>query len=101
MFLIRNLAISTSQNILSNDNEEEKEEILFRERRSLNFYQTGHKLQVNLCQKLFFLQNMGENMLCAKIVLNVRNNFRTQHVLPKFELGIFMYALHVCIELVI
>ena len=48
-------------------------------------------LQVNLCQKLFFLQNMGENMLCTKIVLNVRNNFCTQHVLPRFELGNFMY----------
>ena len=33
----------------------------------------------------------GENMLCTKIVLNVRNNFCTQHVLPGFELGIFMY----------
>ena len=33
----------------------------------------------------------GENMLCTKIVLNVRNSFCTQHVLPKFELGIFMY----------
>ena len=33
----------------------------------------------------------GENMLCTKIVLNVRNNFCTQHVLPRFELGIFMY----------
>ena len=44
-------------------------------------------LQANLCQKLFFLQNM----LCTKIVLNVRNNFCTQHVLPRFELGIFMY----------
>jgi hypothetical protein len=32
----------------------------------------------------------GENMLCTKIVLNVRNNFCTQHVLPRFELGIFM-----------
>ena len=32
-----------------------------------------------------------ENMLCTKIVLNVRNNFCTQHVLPRFELGIFMY----------
>ena len=31
----------------------------------------------------------GENMLCTKIVLNVRNNFCTQHVLPRFELGIF------------
>ena len=30
-------------------------------------------------------------MLCTKIVLNVRNNFCTQHVLPRFELGIFMY----------
>ena len=44
-------------------------------------------VQVNLCQKFFFLQNM----LCTKIVLNVRNNFCTQHVLLKFELGIFMY----------
>ena len=33
----------------------------------------------------------GENMLCTKIVLNVRNNFCTQPVLPRFELGIFMY----------
>ena len=32
-----------------------------------------------------------ENMLCTKIVLNVRNNFYTQHVLPWFELEIFMY----------
>ena len=45
------------------------------------------KVQVNLCQKLFFLQNM----LCTKIVLNIRNNFCTQHVLPRFELEIFMY----------
>ena len=29
-------------------------------------------------------------MLCTKIVLNFRNNFFTQHVLPRFELGIFM-----------
>jgi hypothetical protein len=58
-------------------------------------FETKHKsafsvpitAQVNLCQKLFFLQNM----LCTKIVLNVRNNFCTQHVLPRFELGIFMY----------
>ena len=40
-------------------------------------------LQVNLCQKLFFSQNM----LCSKIDLN----FCTQHVLPRFELVIFMY----------
>ena len=35
----------------------------------------------------------GENMLCTTIVLNVKNNFYTQHVLPRFELGIgiFMY----------
>ena len=49
------------------------------------------KIQVNLCQKFFFLQNIGENMLCTKIVLNVGNNFCTEHVLPRFELGIFMY----------
>ena len=33
----------------------------------------------------------GENMFCTKIVLNVKKNFCTQHVLPSFELGIFMY----------
>ena len=43
-------------------------------------------IQVNLFQKLFFFQNM----LCTKIVLNIRNNFCTQHVLP-FDLEIFMY----------
>ena len=31
----------------------------------------------------------GEKMLCTKIVLNVRNNLCTQHVLPRFELGIY------------
>ena len=30
-------------------------------------------------------------MLCTKIVLNVRNNFCTKRVLPRLELGIFMY----------
>ena len=30
----------------------------------------------------------GENMLSTKIVLNVRNNFCKQHVLPRFQLGI-------------
>ena len=30
-------------------------------------------------------------MFFTKIVLNVRNNFCTQHVLPRFELEIFMY----------
>ena len=71
-------------------------------------------VQVNFCQKLLFLPQLthnmttdcslnykfntwkfqaqtGENMLCTKIVLNVRNNFGTQHALPIFELGIFVY----------
>ena len=33
----------------------------------------------------------GENMLCTGIVFDIQNNFCTQHVLPRFELGIFMY----------
>ena len=64
--------------------------------------QVHHKGK-SLSEALLFAEH-GENnipMLCTKIVLNVRNNFCTQHVLPRFELGIFMYALHVCIELVI
>ena len=44
----------------------------------------------SLSEALLFEEH-GENMLCTKIVLNVRNNFCTQHVLPRFELGIFMY----------
>ena len=44
----------------------------------------------SLSEALLFSEH-GENMLCTKIVLNVRNNFCTQHVLPRFELGIFMY----------
>ena len=57
----------------------------------LDFWFIIKCVQVYLCQKLFFLKNMGENMLCTKIVLNVWNNFCTQHVLPSFELGIVMY----------
>ena len=47
-------------------------------------------IQVNLCQKLFFPE-YEENTLCTRIVLNVRNNFCTQYVLARFQLGIFMY----------
>ena len=44
----------------------------------------------SLSEALLFSEHV-ENMLCTKNVLNVRNNFCTQHVLPRFELGIFMY----------
>ena len=44
----------------------------------------------SLSDALLFAEH-GENMLCKKIVLNVRNNFYTQHGFPRFELGIFMY----------
>ena len=44
----------------------------------------------SLSEALLFAEH-GENMLCTKIVLNVRKKFCTQHVLPRFELGIFMY----------
>ena len=51
-----------------------------------NYIITGKSLS----EALLFAEH-GENMLCTKIVLNVRNNFCTQHVFPRFELGIFMY----------
>ena len=44
----------------------------------------------SLSEALLFAEH-GEKMLCPKIVLNVRNNFFTQHVLPRFQLGIFIY----------
>ena len=43
----------------------------------------------SLSEALLFSE-LWENMLFTKIVLNVRNNFCTQHILPRFELGIFM-----------
>ena len=44
----------------------------------------------SLSEALLFAE-YGEKMLFTKMVLNVRNNFCTQHVLLRFELGIFMY----------
>ena len=44
----------------------------------------------SLTEALLFAEH-GENMLCTKIVLNVRNICCTQHILSRFELGIFMY----------
>ena len=43
----------------------------------------------SLSESLLFAEH-GENMLCTKIVLNVWYNFCTQHVLPRFKLGILM-----------
>ena len=47
-----------------------------------------HSTGKSLSEALF--AEHGENMLCKNIVLNVRNNFCIQYVLPRFELGIFM-----------
>ena len=55
-----------------------------------NFFGTGESLS----EALLFAER-GVNMLCTKIVLNVRNYFCTQHVLPGLSLE-FSY-----IELVI
>ena len=44
----------------------------------------------SLSEALLFAE-LGENMLCTKIVLTVRENFCTQHILPRFGLGIFKY----------
>ena len=57
--------------------------------RTFDYYEEEDKGK-SLSKALLFAEH-GENMLCTKIVLNVRNNFCTQHVLPRFELGIFMY----------
>ena len=37
----------------------------------------------SLSEALLFAEH-GENMLCTEIVLNVKKNFCTQHVLPLF-----------------
>ena len=44
----------------------------------------------SLSEALLFTEH-GEKILCTKIVLNVRNNFCTKHLLLRFEHGIFMY----------
>ena len=51
-------------------------------------YRLFIELQVQ-CMKITSSEHV-ENMFCTKIILNIRNNFCTQHVLPRFELGIFM-----------
>ena len=53
-------------------------------------HQSSDITDKSLSEALLFAEH-GEKMLCTKIVLNVRNNFCTQHVLPRFEFGIFMY----------
>ena len=55
----------------------------------MNIHNTGKSLS----EALLFAEH-GENMLCTKIVLKVRTNFCTQHVFPRFELGIFMYSMN-------
>ena len=50
----------------------------------------------SLSEALLFSEH-GENMLCTKIVLNVGNNFCTQHVLRFSGLSLEFS----CIELVI
>ena len=56
----------------------------------VNYFRLIINTGKSLSEALLFAEH-GENMLCTKIVLNVGNNFCTQHVLPRFELGIFMY----------
>ena len=34
--------------------------------------------------ELLLFAELGENILCTEIVLNVKNNFRTQHAHPMF-----------------
>ena len=53
---------------------------------STDFQGTGKSLS----EALLFAEHW-EHILCTKIVLNVRNNFCTQHVLPRFEFGNLMY----------
>ena len=81
MFLIRNLAISTSQNVLSSNNEEDKEEILHRERRSVNFYQTGHKLQSEMSKTL-------DQLLGPNYNKRIRPNYGGPPVLVELNLSI-------------
>ena len=52
-------------------------EKILREHRKLTH--TGKSLS----EALLFAEH-GENMLCTEIVLNVKNNFCSQHVLPMF-----------------
>ena len=59
---------------------------------SIFYFRKGYVRRAgkSLSEALLFAEH-GENMLGTKMVLNVRNKFCTQHVLPRFELGIFMY----------
>jgi len=50
---------------------------------NMNSFKKEGTFGKSLSEALIFAEN-GENMLCTLIVLNVKINFRTQHVLPMF-----------------
>ena len=48
------------------------------------FQFAGHKVAICTGKSLSEALLFAENMLCTEIVLNVKNNFCTQHVPPMF-----------------
>ena len=77
--------LTTRQNVDTLDSLGTEPQVWLGARKLISTYLTGKSLS----EALLFAEP-GENMLCTKIVLNIRNNFCT-NVLPRFELWIFMY----------
>ena len=49
-----------------------------------------YQIHVNLCQKLFFLQNMVRTC-CVQVLFWMSEIISVHNVLPRFKLGILMY----------
>ena len=60
---------------ISANSDHKQKKIIFKKNRHV----TGKSLSEAL-----LLAEHGENVLCTEIVLNVKNNFCAQHVLPMF-----------------
>ena len=105
LFLIfTKICLSTSQNIDSLENDdEEAESIIFRQRRAVNFYQTGHKLQGEMSKTLDQLlgpnynkrirPNYGGPPVLVELNLSIRSIVRSTNNIANFLLQV-NYQIH-------
>ena len=96
-FIYTKICLSTSQNIDSLENDdEEAESIIFRQRRAVNFYQTGHKLQGEMSKTLDQLlgpnynkrirPNYGGPPVLVELNLSIRSIVRSTNNIPNYLL---------------
>jgi hypothetical protein len=89
-FAVHPTSMNNTNHLISGDNKGLASQLMEKNVNPIGQLTGTVSISKSLSEALLFAEH-GENMLCTKIVLNVRKNFCTQHVLPRFELGIIMY----------